>query len=116
MNVTESRSMFPSIVFTHAQAFVTCDRSHIHTAMYTKICRAWYSFIQYKLINLLYYPYTVFSKHFVVGVALPRVGIATDVPSHLGGLGKSPLQENSHDSLDSWRYIFQLFEIRKIKF
>ncbi len=36
----------------------------------------------------------VFSKHFVVRVALPRVGVATDVPSHLGGVGKSPLPEN----------------------
>ncbi len=50
---------------------------------------------------------SVFSKHFVVGVALPRVDVTTDVPSHLGGLEKSPLPEN-FDSLDSWRYILYI--------
>ena len=78
------------------------SRNHCYFEIFLKTCivALQKSQLSMSMINVL-----VFSKHFVVGVALPRIGVATDVPSHLGGLGKSPLPEN-FASLDSWRYIF----------
>ena len=59
-----------------------------------KIPRKFAENISLKYTNFSCYKYCDdFSKHFVVGVALPIVDVASDVPSHLGGLGKSPLRK-----------------------